>query len=65
MIAGVILEKWKVEIFKRHLTLAGYSYTVEPGFEDIAVLKVSTKSVEALQKVFKAAMLECEKKRFH
>lgn len=59
--AGVVIDKWKLAIFKRHLDAGDYSYTEHPGVTpDTLILKVKTERVAPLQKVIAAAQLECK-----
>lgn len=59
--AGVVIDNWKLAIFKRHLDAAGYSYTEHPGFTaEAMVLKVKTDLIAPLQRVIEAAQLECK-----
>lgn len=60
MIAGVCIDPWKLEIFKKHLDAAGYKYTVHPG-DQVTVLKVETDYAHKLQPVIEAAQEECAK----
>ena len=39
--AGIVIDNWKLPIFERHLTQAGYAYKWTPGLtEDTGVLSV-------------------------
>lgn len=59
--AGVVIDNWKLPIFKKHLSKAGYSYTEHPDFtKDTMILKVSYDWVAKLQPVIEAAAEECE-----
>jgi hypothetical protein len=57
--AGIVIDNWKLPIFERHLTKAGYAYKWTPGFtEDTGVLTVElTRPTEAatLHPIVKAA----------
>lgn len=54
--AGVAIDDWKLEIFKRHLDAAGYTYTVHPGLtSDTLLLKVPCEWAHKLMPVIKAA----------
>lgn len=58
--AAVILDKWKLPIFKKHLDGAGYTYTEHPGVtDDTLTLRVSFEWVAALQPIIQAANDEC------
>jgi hypothetical protein len=48
MIAGVVIDDWKLPIFKRHLDAAGFTYTQHPGVtKDTITLKVLTEWVHS------------------
>lgn len=54
--AGIAIDGWKLSIFDRHLTQAGYIYEKVPGFTPDAIfLVVCTENVTALAGVVKAA----------
>jgi hypothetical protein len=60
MIAGVVIDDWKLPVFKRHLDAAGYAYTEHPGITpDTLTLKVTCEWVHKLQPIVKAANDEC------
>ena len=59
MKAAIALDDWKLPIFDRRLTSAGYSYEKHPGLtNDTLTLTVITDDVEALEKVVRAANTE-------
>lgn len=59
LVAGVAIDEWKLPIFVRHLTQAGYGYTKHSGVTaDTLLLKVECDSVEALEPVLRAANAE-------
>ena len=61
-IAGVVIERWKLAVFQRHLEAAGREYTVHPGLTpDLLLLKVlfTEASLTALVPVLQAAQQEC------
>lgn len=59
-IAGVVIDDWKLPIFKKHLDKAEYVYTVHPGLtDDTLILKVLYVWVDALKPILKAADQEC------
>lgn len=61
---GIAIDKWKLEIFERHLSQAGYGYLVKPGWNaDISLLTVTTDNKEALAGVVEAANTECARTR--
>lgn len=54
--AGIAIDNWKLPIFERHLTEAGYSFEQCPGATpDMLFLRVDTISVEELGVVVRAA----------
>lgn len=62
--AAVIIEKWKLAIFTRHLREAGFAYDTDEGItNDTYTLKVSYESVEKLKPVILAATQECYLKK--
>lgn len=57
--ASVIIEKWKLPIFSRHLGKAGYSYETCPGLTDNThTLIVNYVWVAKLKSVIEAAQKE-------
>ena len=55
-IAGVAIDKWKLKIFRRVLTEAGYEYTQHPGVtKGTLMLQVKYDNIEALAPVIKKA----------
>lgn len=62
--AAVIIDKWKLAIFTRHLRDAGFSYDTAPGLTDSTLtLKVPVADVAALHKVVVTAQTECDEAR--
>lgn len=60
MIAGVVIDSWKLPTFKRHLDAAGYKYTDHPGLTpNTLTLKVTCEWAHKLQPIVKAANDEC------
>ncbi|MCK5601940.1 hypothetical protein KAR91_08730 [Candidatus Pacearchaeota archaeon] len=48
---GIVLDGWKLPIFKKHLDAEGYDYTQQDGlgkFKGCIILKVETSDVEKL-----------------
>jgi hypothetical protein len=60
--AGVCIDPWKLEIFKKHLDEAGYQYKEFPG-EEMTVLQVKYEWVHKLQPIIEAANAECARSR--
>lgn len=64
MIAGIVIDDWKLSIFERHLSAAGYNYTTGSGVtEDTLLLKVKTENMKALEVVVRAANDEAARTR--
>lgn len=60
MKAGVVLDAWKLPVFKRHLDDAGYAYTEAPALTRKTVtLVVQCEWAHKLQAVIEAAEAEC------
>ncbi len=60
MRAGIIIDDWKLAIFRKRLTEAGYHYTDGGAPQpNITKLVVVTDDPLALQKVIEAATAEC------
>lgn len=58
--AGVVIDDWKLPIFKKHLDSAKRTYTEHPGVTaDTLTLKVQYKWVADLQPIIEAANKEC------
>lgn len=56
---AIALDVWKLSIFERHLTQAGYVWTQSVGVtEDTPLLIIETESPEALHGVVRAANTE-------
>lgn len=59
MKAGIAIDPWKLSIFDRHLTAAGYAYTNTGKMEDgVLLITVLTENVQALALVVHAANTE-------
>lgn len=62
MKAAIIIDRWKLPIFTRHLKTAGYSYEEKGALvEGTLVLTVETDDKAALQRVVVAATVECKR----
>ena len=59
MLAGVAIDKWKLDVFKRHLEAAGYTYKVCPGVAGTLLLQVPCDYFHKLQPIIEAAQREC------
>lgn len=59
MKAGIVIDDWKLPIFKRHLSQAGHVYEQAPGVTKATLLlTVETDNVAALEIVVRAANAE-------
>lgn len=64
MKAGIVVDDWKLPVFRRRLTEAGYEYTDAGGLtHDTTVLTVVTDNMLALKEVIEACQAECRKVR--
>lgn len=64
MKAAVVIDKWKLAIFTKHLRAAGYSYDTAPGLTaDTHTLTVQCESAAKLQPVVEAANKECAEQK--
>lgn len=60
--AGVLIDSYKLPVFKRHLDADGYSYTEQPGMTSGTILlTVSFNWVAELKPVIEAANAEASK----
>lgn len=60
MIAGVVIDAWKLATFKRCLDAAGYIYTEHLGpSPHVRTLKVTCEWIHKLQPIIEAAEREC------
>ena len=65
IIIGIVIERWKLAIFKRRLKAGGFSWTQHNGpipdtwLLKVTTLKVVTSSADKLGDVIKAANAEC------
>lgn len=58
--AGVVIDAWKLPIFKKHLDAAKRVYTEHPGLtKDTLMLKVEYEWVAHLKPIIEVANLEC------
>lgn len=67
MKAGIIIEKWKLPIFSRHMAEHMIDFTQTQGVtEDTWLLSVvTTKSGSEMIEILEKAMAECRKSRQH
>lgn len=58
--AAVVLDSWKLPVFKKRLDRAGFSYEQAPGLTaDTITLRVKYEWVADLQPIIEAANKEC------
>jgi hypothetical protein len=60
--AGIAVDDWKLPVFRKRLTEAGYEYRDAGAFTaDTTILHVKTNDILALKKVLDAGQAECRK----
>lgn len=60
MIAGVFIDSWKLDTFKKVLDEVGFTYTEHPGFDDkTKLLKVECVSAAHLAPTIRKAQAAC------
>tara|TARA_R100001086_G_C11814525_1_gene252490 strand:- start:443 stop:652 length:210 start_codon:yes stop_codon:yes gene_type:complete len=60
MKAVIAVDNWKLPVFRKRLTDAGYEYKDAGGFtHDTTILTVETDDKDALQKVLEQCQAEC------
>jgi hypothetical protein len=58
--AGVVIDEWKLPIFKEHLDAAGYTYSQHPGvMKNTLTLRVQYEWVAKLKPIIEAAQAAC------
>lgn len=58
--AGVVIDDWKLTVFRRHLDAAGCAYTEHSGVTDgTLTLRVRYEWVATLKPIIDAANMEC------
>jgi hypothetical protein len=63
---AIMLDAWKLKIFKKHLDGASFSYKKHPGLTaNTLTLKVETDDVPRLKTTVEAAQRECARARMH
>lgn len=66
MRAGIVVDDWKLPVFRKRLTEAGFEYTDAGGLTHATtVLTVETDDVSRLGDVVKACQHECRKQRMN
>ena len=62
MKAGIAVDDWKLPVFRKRLTEAGYQYTDAGGLtHNTTVLTVETNDILKLKKVLEQCQRECRK----
>ena len=62
MIAGIVIDNWKLEIFRKHLQQ--FKFTEHPGLTPkTLLLKVECDSVEQIKPAIEAAEKACRKRK--
>ena len=61
--AGIVIDEWKMPIFKRHLEQAGYTFAKMPFTKGSLLLHAHTTNLDALKEVLQSAAAEAEKSR--
>ncbi|MFA5378823.1 MAG: hypothetical protein WC455_23930 [Dehalococcoidia bacterium] len=62
--AAVAIDNWKLSIFKRHLSDAGFQFEQHPGVtKGTLTLTVVTASINDLEKVVRAANAEAQREK--
>jgi hypothetical protein len=63
MRAGIVVNNWKLPVFRKHLTSAGYEYQDGGALtHDTTLLTVDVSDGLALKKVLEQCQAECRKK---
>ena len=66
MKVGIAIDEWKLAIFDRRLTQAGYAYSNAGRLTaDTLLLKIETDNPIALEQVIRAAQAEAAQERSH
>lgn len=63
---AVMIDRWKLEIFKKHLDKAGFKYKKHPGLtHDTINLKVDAETIEELHPIILAANQEAARSKMN
>ncbi len=63
MKAGIVVDNWKLPVFRKRLTEAGFHYTRAGGLtHDTTMLTVQCSDIPKLKKVLERCQAECRKK---
>lgn len=64
MKAGIVVDDWKLPVFRKRLTEAGYEYTDAGGLtHNTTVLTVETDNMLKLKSVIEKCQRECARQR--
>lgn len=62
MRAGIAVDNWKLPVFRKRLTAAGYEYQDGGALtSEATLLTIETSDMLALQKVIELCQIECRK----
>lgn len=62
MIIGIVIDAWKLPVFRKHLEEGKWSYTEHLGPNDTLILKISGASADELAPIILLAQQECARK---
>lgn len=65
MKVGIVVDDWKLSIFKRRLTEAGYDWTLgpDPFVKNVSAMLIETDDIQALKGVIKNCQIEAARKK--
>lgn len=64
MKAGIVVDDWKLPVFRKRLTDAGFTYTDAGGLtHDATVLTVVTDDMLKLKRVLESCQTECRRQK--
>ena len=64
--AAIVIDSWKLSIFKKTLDIKGYKYSEHEGpFSGCITLKVETNNIAELQPIVKRMNAEAAKSKLH
>jgi hypothetical protein len=62
--AAIGIDDWKLRIFEKYLTAAGFEYTVGPGVtSDTLLISVSTETISELQPIVEQANMAAAREK--
>jgi len=61
MIVGVMIDNWKLPIFRKHLDTIGYTYTEKKLTGEHTLIRISCEFIEKITPIIMAAHEECTK----